>query len=70
LVWIGKTFGPTRSNSGDTEAAQEALRTRMFSGRFQGADKHASMLCQCMPNWPLEGKLSLIGSSTLASQAE
>jgi hypothetical protein len=36
LVWIGKTFGPTRSNSGDTEAAQEALRTRMFSGRFQG----------------------------------
>ena len=36
MVWIGKTFGPTRSNSGDTEAAQEALRTRMFSGRFQG----------------------------------
>ena len=36
LVWIGKTFGPTRSDSGDTEAAQEALRTRMFSGRFQG----------------------------------
>ena len=36
MVWIGKTFGPTRSDSGDTEAAQEALRTRMFSGRFQG----------------------------------
>src|SRR5712692_3846066 len=36
LVWIGNTFGPTRSNSGDTEAAQEAPRTRMFSGRFQG----------------------------------
>ena len=36
LVWISKTFGPTRSDSGDTEAAQEALRTRMFSGRFQG----------------------------------
>ena len=36
MVWIGNTFGPTRSNSGDTEAAQEALRTRMFSGRFQG----------------------------------
>src|SRR5262249_45294209 len=36
LVWIGKTFGRTRSNSRDSEAAQEALRTRMFSGRFQG----------------------------------
>src|SRR5215831_11821011 len=36
LVWICKTFGPTRSDSGDTEAAQEAPRTRMFSGRFQG----------------------------------
>src|SRR5260370_1227991 len=36
LVWIGNTFGPTRSTSGDTEAAQEALRTRMFSGLFQG----------------------------------
>src|SRR6266852_5647885 len=29
-------FGPTRSNSRNTEAAQEAPRTRMFSGRFQG----------------------------------
>src|SRR5260370_27318202 len=36
LVWIGNTSGPTRSNSGDTEAAQEALRTRMFSSLFQG----------------------------------
>ena len=36
MVWIGNTFGPTRSDSGDAEAAQEALRTRMFSGRFQG----------------------------------
>gem|GEM_PF-6464749 len=35
LVWIGKTCGPTRFNSGDTEAAQEALRTRMFSGRLR-----------------------------------
>ncbi len=31
-----KTFGPTRSDSGNTEAAQETLRTRMFSGLFQG----------------------------------
>src|SRR5712692_4508015 len=37
LVWIGKTFGPTRSNSRNTEAAQEAPRTRMFSVRSQGA---------------------------------
>jgi len=29
-------YGPTRSNSRNTEAAQETLRTRMFSGRFQG----------------------------------
>src|SRR5579864_2023623 len=29
-------FGPTHSNSRNTEAAQEAPRTRMFSGRFQG----------------------------------
>src|SRR6266852_3660075 len=36
LVWIGNTFGPTRSNSRHTEAAQEALRTRLFSGLFQG----------------------------------
>jgi len=28
--------GPTRSNSRNTEAAQETLRTRMFLGRFQG----------------------------------
>src|SRR5260370_27446352 len=36
LLWICKTRGPTRSNSRHTEAAQEALRTRMFSGRFPG----------------------------------
>src|SRR5579864_2907985 len=29
-------FGPTHSNSRNTEAAQEAPRTRMFSGLFQG----------------------------------
>ncbi|MGZ3609593.1 MAG: hypothetical protein ACXVBU_05945, partial [Ktedonobacteraceae bacterium] len=39
LVWIGKTFGPTRSDSGDTEVAQEALRTRMFLGLFQGGQQ-------------------------------
>ena len=36
MLWICKTFGPTRSDSGDTEAAQETLRARMFSGCFQG----------------------------------
>ncbi len=39
MVWIGKTFGLTHSNFGDTEAAQEALRTRMFSGCFQGGQQ-------------------------------
>src|SRR6266851_2456865 len=36
LCRADKTFGPTRSVSGNTEAAQETLRTRMFSGLFQG----------------------------------
>src|ERR1700730_12659197 len=36
LLWIRKTFGPTRSNSRNTEAAQEGPRTRMFSSLFQG----------------------------------
>src|SRR5712692_8437047 len=36
LCRADKTFGPTRSDSGNTKAAQETLRTRMFSGLFQG----------------------------------
>src|SRR5437016_4106951 len=36
LVLSRQDFGPTRSDSGNTEAAQEALRTRMLSGVLQG----------------------------------
>jgi len=36
LVPSRQDCGPTRSNSRNTEAAQETPRTRMFSGRFQG----------------------------------
>src|SRR6266849_4515655 len=30
LVWICKTFGPTRSGSGNAQAAQEPLRARLL----------------------------------------
>ena len=36
LVLSRQDFGPTRSNSGHTEAAQESLRARMLLGLFQG----------------------------------
>ncbi len=36
LVLSRQDCGPTRSNSRNTEAAQEAPRARMFSGVFQG----------------------------------